>query len=128
MKHYATLNHREPGGPPHTHIHAHGSVPGSLYCELEVLQSEQLSVQDLPVGLQQSWPAPRAWESLLLLRTGRTHQVQAAHRLWAAPALCWAARRTTASLTCSHLRFCGRCADQSTVCSRRLPSVRRPAV
>ena len=75
MVHYVTLNTKEHGVPPHTRVHP-GFIPGSLICELEVLQVTQLEVHQLPGALQESWQGP-VYESLLRLGTGRTHQIRA---------------------------------------------------
>ena len=76
MVHHVTLNTRQPGGPPHTKVHHEGPIAGSLRCELEVLEVQPIPAADLPQGLREHWPsADPAWESLLVLRTGRTHQV-----------------------------------------------------
>lgn len=74
MVHHVTLNAKEPGLPPHTHVHG-APVEGSLRCELEVLQVTRLAAQDLPAALQPYFHE-QAWEAELALRTGRTHQAR----------------------------------------------------
>jgi hypothetical protein len=71
MVHHVTVGKRMKGLPAHTEIH---STPreGSQRCELEVLDVELVQVG--PSGRVMGFP-PSAYQSLIALKTGRTHQV-----------------------------------------------------
>lgn len=71
MVHYVTMGVREKGLPTYTLVHD-CEVKGSLRCELEVLSTERVELNSSARAL--AWPET-AHESLLLLKTGRTHQV-----------------------------------------------------
>ena len=73
LVHHVTVGVREKGLPTYTRVHA-SEVPGSLRCELEVLSVE--GVQLGPTAQSLGWPK-EAYESLIHLKTGRTHQVGA---------------------------------------------------
>ena len=71
LVHHVTIGVREKGLPTYTLVHA-AEVPGSVRCELEVLSVE--AVQLGPAAQALGWPR-EAHESLIHLKTGRTHQV-----------------------------------------------------
>ncbi|BDA46168.1 probable mitochondrial RNA pseudouridine synthase Rpusd4 [Coccomyxa sp. Obi] len=71
--HYVTVGKREKGLPAHTEVHK-SAVEGSQRCELEVLSVQ--CVQLAPCAMALGWPSS-AFESLILLKTGRTHQIRA---------------------------------------------------
>lgn len=73
LVHYVTVGKREKGLPTHTEVHD-SAVDGSQRCELEVLSVR--SVQLAPCAMALGWPSS-AFESLILLKTGRTHQIRA---------------------------------------------------
>lgn len=73
LVHHVTVGVREKGLPTYTLVHA-SEVPSSLRCELEVLSVE--GVQLGPTAQSLGWPSG-AYESLIHLKTGRTHQVGA---------------------------------------------------
>ncbi len=69
--HYVTVGKKEKGLPAHTEVHG-SAVEGSQRCELEVLSVHCAELAPCATAL--GWPSP-AFESLILLKTGRTHQV-----------------------------------------------------
>ena len=69
--HHATVGVRRPRLPTYTQVHG-APVEGSLRCDLHVLDAARIAVG--PAARALGWPA-HAWESLLRLGTGRTHQV-----------------------------------------------------
>ena len=69
--HYVTTGVREKGLPTYTLVHA-SKVKGSLRCELEVLSVQKVELNASVQAL--GWPET-AYESLIHLKTGRTHQV-----------------------------------------------------
>eukprot|EP00884_Botryococcus_braunii_P014797 jgi/Botrbrau1/23318/Bobra.0102s0055.1 len=72
--HYVTVNTRRPGWPSHTAVHAESSPPAaSLRCELHVDHVEHVTLSGTA---EQLW-GPSAYESSVLLVTGRTHQIRA---------------------------------------------------
>ena len=71
LVHYVTTGVREKGLPTYTLVHA-SQVKGSLRCELEVLSVQQVELSASVQAL--GWPET-AYESLIHLKTGRTHQV-----------------------------------------------------
>ena len=71
LVHHVTVGVREKGLPTYTLVHA-TEMPGSLRCELEVLLVE--AVQLGPAAQALGWPR-KVYESLMHLKTGRTHQV-----------------------------------------------------
>ncbi len=71
LVHYVTVGKREKGLPAHTEVHG-SAVEGSQRCELEVLSVHCVQLAPCATGL--GWPSS-AFESLILLKTGRTHQV-----------------------------------------------------
>ena len=72
LEHHVTVGVRRKGMPTYTQVHG-GQVDGSLACHLDVLRAERVAVG--PAARALGWPA-HAWESLLRLGTGRTHQVR----------------------------------------------------
>lgn len=73
--HYVTVNVRRKGWPSYTLVHAAGEVPqGSLRCELHVTHVEHVALSGPALQLVGSCSA---YESEILLVTGRTHQVRA---------------------------------------------------
>jgi hypothetical protein len=74
LVHHATVGIREKGLPTYTLVHA-TEVKGSVRCELEVLGTERVALNTSSQAL--GWPET-AYESLVHLKTGRTHQVRAA--------------------------------------------------
>ena len=66
-----TTGVREKGLPTYTLVHA-SQEKGSLRCELEVLSVQQVELSASVQAL--GWPET-AYESLIHLKTGRTHQV-----------------------------------------------------
>ena len=74
LVHHATVGIREKGLPTYTLVHA-TEVKGSVRCELEVLSTERVALNSSARAL--GWPET-AYESLIHLKTGRTHQVRAA--------------------------------------------------
>ena len=71
LVHYVTTGVREKGLPTYTLVHA-SQVKGSLRCELEILSVQQVQLNASVQAL--GWPET-AYESLIHLKTGRTHQV-----------------------------------------------------
>lgn len=71
LVHYVTVGKKEKGLPAHTEVHG-SAVEGSQRCELEVLSVHCAELAPCATAL--GWPSP-AFESLILLKTGRTHQV-----------------------------------------------------
>ena len=71
LVHHVTVGVREKGLPTYTLVHA-TELPSSVRCELEVLRVE--AVQLGPTAQALGWPK-EAYESLIHLKTGRTHQV-----------------------------------------------------
>ena len=69
--HHVLLGVRRKGLPAHTQV-LPDQAPGSVRCELEVLDTR--SVRLGPAASALGWPEA-AWEGLLVLRSGRTHQV-----------------------------------------------------
>ena len=74
LVHHATVGIREKGLPTYTLVHG-SEVKGSVRCELEVLSTERVALNSSAQAL--GWPET-AYESLIHLKTGRTHQVRAA--------------------------------------------------
>lgn len=74
LVHHATVGIREKGLPTYTLVHG-TEVKGSVRCELEVLSTEHVALNSSARAL--GWPET-AYESLIHLKTGRTHQVRAA--------------------------------------------------
>ena len=94
LVHHVTTGVREKGLPTYTLVHA-SQVKGSLRCELEVLSVQQVELNAFVQAL--GWPET-AYESLIHLKTGRTHQV--GHT----------ACTYMLSTYCLHIQFCsGRC-------------------
>ena len=71
LVHYVTVGTRVKGLPAHTEVHS-TAVEGAQRCELEVLNVHR--VQLAPYATALGWPGS-GYESLILLKTGRTHQV-----------------------------------------------------
>jgi hypothetical protein len=71
LVHYVTVGTRVKGLPAHTEVHS-AAAEGGQRCELEVLSVQR--VQLAPCATALGWPSC-AHESLILLKTGRTHQV-----------------------------------------------------
>ena len=71
LVHHVTTGVRRKGLPTYTEVHA-AEVEGSARCKLEVLDTRQVHLG--PAARALGWPET-AWESLLRLHTGRTHQV-----------------------------------------------------
>lgn len=70
MQHYIKTGEHTKGQPVHS-IVASGPGPGVQHCSLEILQVQPVS---LSAAAAAKW-GPVAYESLLELHTGRTHQV-----------------------------------------------------
>ena len=70
--HHVTVGKRVKGLPAHTEV-CSSPREGSQRCELEVIRSDAVNVGP-PGQAIMGWPAT-AYESLILLKTGRTHQV-----------------------------------------------------
>ncbi len=70
--HWAVVRTRLPGWPEHTVVHA-DAAPGRLHCELVVLRCGRVRLGGAAAAA--GWPETEAWESVIELRTGRTHQV-----------------------------------------------------
>lgn len=71
LVHFVTVGKRVKGLPAHTAVHS-AAIPGSQRCELDIL-----SVRQVQLGLSATalgWPSS-AYESTILLKSGRTHQV-----------------------------------------------------
>jgi len=74
LAHWAAVQTRAPGWPQHTALFD-AAGPGRAYCELAVL-----SVGPAALGRRAAaagWRGAAAWEAVVELRTGRTHQVGA---------------------------------------------------
>jgi hypothetical protein len=69
--HHVMVGVRRQGLPAHTAV-LPDQAPGSARCELEVLSCARMALG--PAARALGWPEA-AWEALLVLRTGRTHQV-----------------------------------------------------
>ena len=72
LAHWAAVQTRAPGWPQHTALF-NATGPGRVYCELAVL-----SVGPAALGRRAAAVGWRgaAWEAVVELRTGRTHQVE----------------------------------------------------
>lgn len=70
--HYMMVGQRGPGEPAHTVI-CEGDQPASLYAELVVLKVEKVQLTGEALS---SW-GEEAYEALIELKTGRTHQIRA---------------------------------------------------
>lgn len=71
LVHHVMVGVRSKGLPAHTAVLPE-QAPGSARCELEVLAAARVTLN--PAARALGWPEA-AWEALLVLRTGRTHQV-----------------------------------------------------
>ncbi|GAB4822393.1 hypothetical protein N2152v2_009439 [Parachlorella kessleri] len=72
LVHYLSVSKRQPGLPSHTIAHEE-QQPGSARCELRVLQVREVQLTGTAA---QRWGAS-AYEGLLELITGKTHQIRA---------------------------------------------------
>ena len=73
--HWAEVNVRRPGWPEHTRLYWEAG-PGRLRCELAVLSCARVRLgRSAAVA---GWLEEEAWEAVVELRTGRTHQVRPA--------------------------------------------------
>ncbi|KAK9831405.1 hypothetical protein WJX81_002433 [Elliptochloris bilobata] len=84
LVHWAAVGTRRLGWPDHTLLHA-DSAPGRLRCELEVLTRERVRLG--PGAAAAGWAPAEAWEAVVELRTGRTHQIRAQLAACGAPLL-----------------------------------------
>ena len=90
LVHHVLPGVRRQGLPAHTAV-LPDEAPGSVRCELEVLEAR--SVKLGPAARALGWPET-AWEGLLVLRTGRTHQVirpvdcMLCHAVWLSAQAC----------------------------------------
>lgn len=71
MQHFIKTGEHTKGQPSHSTL-ATGPGPGVQHCSLEILQVQPVT---LHAAAAADW-GPTAYESLLELHTGRTHQVQ----------------------------------------------------
>ena len=72
LVHHVTVGVRRKGLPTYTEVHGR-QIEGSVRCDLDVLCAQRVAVG--PAARALGWPE-HAWESLIRLGTGRTHQVR----------------------------------------------------
>ena len=75
LVHWAEVNVRRPGWPEHTRLHG-AAGPGRLRCELQVLSCARVRLGRRAAA--KGWRGEEAWEAVVELRTGRTHQARPA--------------------------------------------------